>query len=115
MLFLLQDCFVIGGCYIVCGFDGESLFSGECGWLLCNDFLFGIGGGQEFYVVVDYGCIGGLFVQWQFGYDLVGMVLGLCGGWQQFFWDGFVGLVLYKFVYFFIDYIIFGFSLVWCY
>lgn len=110
-----QDRFSIGGRYSVRGFDGESSLSGERGWTLRNDLSVALGGGQEAYVGLDVGRIGGAATQWQAGDHLSGMALGLRGGWQHFSWEGFVGSPLQKPRYFPTAYTTLGFSLAWRY
>ncbi len=110
-----QDRFAIGGRHTVRGFDGESSLSGERGWTLRNDLSLALGAGQEAYVGLDVGRVGGASTQWQAGDNLAGMALGLRGGWQTFSWEGFVGAPLRKPRYFPTAYTTLGFSLAWRY
>jgi hemolysin activation/secretion protein len=110
-----QDRFAIGGRYSVRGFDGESSLSAERGWTLRNDLSLALGGGQEAYVGLDFGRVGGPSTQWQAGDALSGMALGLRGGWQNVSWEGFVGSPLRKPRYFPTAYTTLGFSLAWRY
>lgn len=110
-----QDRFSIGGRYSVRGFDGEGSLSGERGWTVRNDLSVGLGGGQEAYLGMDYGRIGGPSTQWQAGDHLAGMAIGLRGGWQRFSWDGFIGSPLNKPQNYPTDYTTLGFSLAWRY
>ena len=91
-----QDRFAIGGRYTVRGFDGEMSLTGERGWLLRNDIGLLLRGGQELYVGVDDGHVGGSSTSWQLGDHLVGGVVGLRGGVGGLYWDVFAGKSLDK-------------------
>lgn len=91
-----QERFAIGGRYTVRGFDGEMSLSGDHGWLWRNDMSLELGGGQEFYAALDYGHIGGPTVPSQLSNHLMGLGLGLRGGWRGGYWDFFVGAPLNK-------------------
>ncbi|OBU63790.1 ShlB/FhaC/HecB family hemolysin secretion/activation protein [Stenotrophomonas maltophilia] len=108
-----QDRFAIGGRYTVRGFDGEMSLVGERGWSLRNDIGLALGGGQEFYVGVDYGQVGGSSTQWQVGDHLTGGVLGLRGAVKGLYWDLFVGQSLDKPRGYQSAYTTYGFSLNW--
>lgn len=108
-----QDRFAIGGRYTVRGFDGEVSLTGERGWLVRNDLGLSLGGGQELYLAADYGHVGGPASAWQLGDHLAGMALGLRGGWQGGYWEGFVGAPLHKPNGFPTAYTTVGFSLGW--
>lgn len=110
-----QDRFAIGGRYTVRGFDGDLSLSGERGWLLRNDLGLVLGGGQELYLGVDYGHIGGPSTQWQVGDELAGAVLGLRGGHGRLTWDLFFGAPVYEPDGFATAYTTTGFSLGWAY
>lgn len=110
---LPQDRFSIGGRYTVRGFDGEVALSGERGWVLRNDLGVALGGGQEAYVGLDTGRVGGPSVQWQMGNRLSGAVLGLRGGWRGMHWDAFVGSPIDMPEGYPTAYTTFGFSMGW--
>jgi len=87
-----QDRFAIGGRYTVRGFDGESSLSAERGWLLRNELCAVLGGsGQEVYVGLDYGRVGGRSSEVLIGKSLAGAVLGLRGGHKALQYDAFLG------------------------
>lgn len=92
-----QERFAIGGRYTVRGFDGESTLMAERGWLWRNDLGLALGNtGQEFYLGVDAGRVGGQSAQWLLGRTLVGGVIGVRGGWRGLQYDLFGGLPLRK-------------------
>lgn len=92
-----QDRFSIGGRYTVRGFDGENTLIGDRGWLVRNDLGWTVGNtGQELYVGVDYGEVGGQSTRLLIGQHLAGAVIGLRGGYKGMFWDVFVGTPLSK-------------------
>lgn len=91
-----QDRFSIGGRYTVRGFDGESVLMAERGWLLRNDLGFAVGGGQELYLGLDHGEVGGRSAALLPGRRLTGAVLGLRGAYQGMNWDFFAGTPLQK-------------------
>lgn len=87
-----QDRFAIGGRYTVRGFDGESLLSAERGWLVRNDLAIALGGsGQEAYIGLDYGRVGGPTAEFLVGKQLAGAVIGLRGGYKGLAYDIFAG------------------------
>lgn len=87
-----QDRFSIGGRYTVRGFDGESVLMAERGWLIRNDLGLALGeSGQELYLGVDHGEVGGQSADLLVGKRLTGAVLGLRGGYKDFSWDLFTG------------------------
>lgn len=87
-----QDRFSIGGRYTVRGFDGETTFSAERGWLVRNDLGLTLGGsGQELYFGLDYGRVGGTSSELLIGRHLAGAVLGLRGGYKGVQYDVFSG------------------------
>ncbi len=90
-----QDRFSIGGRYSVRGFDGESILSAERGWLLRNDLGWALAG-QELYVGLDYGQVGGASSEVLAGKQLTGAVLGLRGGYKNAGYDLFAGKPLNK-------------------
>lgn len=92
-----QDRFAIGGRYTVRGFDGESVLMAERGWLIRNDLALAIGeSGQELYVGVDFGTVGGQSAALLVGTHLTGGVLGVRGSYQGFSYDVFAGQPLNK-------------------
>ena len=97
-----QDRFAIGGRYSVRGFDGEQVLSAERGWLLHNDFGYSLDtllgqSGHELYIGLDAGRVsGGTTANPLPGNYLIGVVLGLRGGYKQFSYDVFVGQPLTK-------------------
>ena len=92
-----QDRFSIGGRYTVRGFDGESVLMAERGWLIRNDLGWMLGeSGQELYLGVDHGQVGGSSADRLIGTRLTGAVLGLRGGYKNFSWDLFTGAPLVK-------------------
>ena len=87
-----QDTFAIGGRFSVRGFDGESALAGDRGWLVRNDLSLALGeSGAELYAGVDYGEVGGLFVDQLIGHHLAGGVIGLRGVFHDLNYDLFVG------------------------
>lgn len=92
-----QDMFSIGGRFSVRGFDGESSLMGDRGWLVRNDIGWALGAsGAELYAGVDYGEVGGLFVDLLIGSHLAGGVIGLRGAYQGLSYDVFVGAPINK-------------------
>ncbi|MBI2308038.1 MAG: ShlB/FhaC/HecB family hemolysin secretion/activation protein [Rhodocyclales bacterium] len=92
-----QDRFSIGGRYTVRGFDGESVLMAERGWLIRNDLGLMLGAsGQELYVGIDHGEVGGQSAELLVGQRLTGAVLGLRGGYKNLSWDVFSGWPLAK-------------------
>ncbi|MDR3300823.1 MAG: ShlB/FhaC/HecB family hemolysin secretion/activation protein [Candidatus Accumulibacter sp.] len=92
-----QERFAIGGRYTVRGFDGELTLTGERGWLWRNDLGWTLGQtGQELYLGVDYGAVGGPSSAWLMGKHLSGAVIGWRGGLSGGYWDVFVGTPLHK-------------------
>jgi hemolysin activation/secretion protein len=88
-----QDRFSIGGRYTVRGFDGESVLMAERGWLIRNDLGWSLGGsGQELYLGLDHGEVGGKSAELLVGKRITGAVLGLRGGYKDFSWDLFAGV-----------------------
>lgn len=92
-----QDRFSIGGRYTVRGFDGESVLMAERGWLIRNDLGWSLGqSGQELYLGIDHGQVGGQSADLLIGKRLTGAVLGLRGGYKDFSWDVFAGAPIDK-------------------
>ncbi|QNK00673.1 ShlB/FhaC/HecB family hemolysin secretion/activation protein [Dyella telluris] len=91
-----QDRFAIGGRYTVRGFDGELQLTGDHGWLVRNDLGWTVFRGQELYLGLDVGHVGGPPTQWELGQTLAGAVIGLRGGWLGLAWDVFAGAPISK-------------------
>lgn len=92
-----QDRFAIGGRYTVRGFDGENILAAERGWLVRNDLGLALApSGQELYLGLDYGEVGGPSAASLAGRRLAGAVLGLRGGYKGFYYDVFAGKPVYK-------------------
>jgi len=92
-----QDRFSIGGRYTVRGFDGESVLMAERGWLVRNDLGWALGAsGQELYVGIDHGEVGGPSADLLIGKRLTGAVLGLRGSFKDLSYDVFAGQPLRK-------------------
>ncbi len=92
-----QDRFVLGGRYTVRGYDGESVLSAERGWLWRNDLSFSLGdSGQEFYVGLDTGQVGGPSSELLVATRLTGAALGLRGAIQKLNYDIFIGTPVNK-------------------
>lgn len=73
-----QDRFAIGGRYTVRGFDGESVLSGDSGWLIRNEAATWLGDtGVQWYAALDHGRVSGPGTRWLIGNRLTGMALGL--------------------------------------
>ena len=91
------DRFSIGGRYTVRGFDGESVLMAERGWLIRNDLGWSLGNsGQELYLGLDHGQVGGASADLLGGGRLTGAVIGLRGGYKDLSWDVFTGAPLSK-------------------
>ncbi len=91
------DRFSIGGRYTVRGFDGETVLMAERGWLVRNELGWTPGaGGQELYVGIDHGQVGGQSANLLLGTRLTGAVVGLRGGYKDLSWDVFAGMPLAK-------------------
>ena len=94
---IAQDRFSIGGRYTVRGFDGELTLSGERGWLWRNELAWNVNGkGQQLYFALDGGRVMGWATESQLGHHLMGMAMGIKGGWQGFYYDVFVGKPISK-------------------
>lgn len=75
-----QERFSIGSRYTVRGFDGEQTLLADHGWYLRNDLGFALGAsGQELYLGLDYGEVGGPASAQLPGTHLAGAVVGLRG------------------------------------
>ncbi len=92
-----QDRFAIGNRYTVRGFDGESLLTGDRGWLLRQDLGLSLGAiNSELYVGIDAGAVGGRSTANLPGTRLAGSVLGARGALGKLGWDVFIGRPLHK-------------------
>lgn len=111
-----QDRFAIAGRYTVRGFDGESILSAERGWLVRNDLGIALGKtGQETYLGLDYGRVGGPATEYLIGKSLAGGVLGLRGAVLGGSYDLFIGKPLHKPEGFRTPQNVAGFTLSWTY
>lgn len=87
-----QDRFAIGGRYTVRGFDGENQLLAERGWFIRNDLGWAlVQSGQELYLGVDTGQVGGPASCNLVGRRLSGAVIGLRGNLHKMFYDVFAG------------------------
>lgn len=87
-----QDRFSIGGRYTVRGFDGESVLMAERGFLIRNDLSLTLGeSGQEAYIGLDHGRVGGPSAELLVGRSLTGAVIGLRGSYKRLSYDVFIG------------------------
>jgi hemolysin activation/secretion protein len=92
-----QDRFAIGGRYSVRGFDGNMMLSADRGWTLRNDIGLLLGAsGQELYLGLDYGEVGGQSSRYLIGTRLAGTALGLRGNLLGGSYDIFVGQPIKK-------------------
>ncbi len=92
-----QDRFAIGGRYTVRGFDGESSLSAERGWLLRNELSTALGAtGQEVYIGLDHGEVGGPSSEFLVGKHLTGAVVGVRGSFKKLQYDFFIGAPVKK-------------------
>ncbi|MBS1222268.1 MAG: ShlB/FhaC/HecB family hemolysin secretion/activation protein [Proteobacteria bacterium] len=107
-----QDRFSIGGRYTVRGFDGENVLMAERGFLIRNDLSLALGAsGQELYLGLDHGRVGGQSADLLVGRSLTGAVIGLRGGYKDVSYDLFVGGPLDKPEYFETNHLTTGFNL----
>jgi hemolysin activation/secretion protein len=92
-----QDRFSIGGRYTVRGFDGESSLSAERGWLLRNELSTALGEtGQEVYIGLDHGEVGGPSSEFLVGKHLTGAVIGVRGSFKKVQYDIFIAAPVKK-------------------
>jgi hemolysin activation/secretion protein len=92
-----QDRFSIGSRYSVRGFNGENSLSAERGFTWRNELAAALGErGQEAYLAIDHGRVGGPSSDLLVGKKLTGMAVGLRGGWKGLQYDIFVGRPLNK-------------------
>lgn len=111
-----QDRFSIGSRYTVRGFDGELMLSAERGWLIRNDLGLSMGqSGQEIYLGLDYGRVGGRTADLLPGTGLSGAVVGWRGQIGQVNYDFFTGTPMHKPDGFRTSKRVAGFNLLWSY
>ncbi|MDR3629021.1 MAG: ShlB/FhaC/HecB family hemolysin secretion/activation protein [Desulfocapsaceae bacterium] len=92
---VVLDRFSIGGRYTVRGFDGETTLLADRGWLVRNDMSWLLGeSGQELYLGLDHGEVGGESSEQLLGKSLTGAVFGLRGQVQGVCYDLFIGAPL---------------------
>lgn len=92
-----QDRFSIGGRYTVRGFDGENILSAERGWLVRQELALALGQtGQEAFMAIDHGQVGGPSAENLIGTHLTGGALGIRGGYRGFTYEGFIAAPLDK-------------------
>ena len=91
-----QDRIAIGSRYTVRGFDGETFLMGERGWFLRTELGGAVAPGQEAYLGLDAGRVGGPSTAMLAGRGLVGGVVGMRGAWGALGYDLFVGRPLHK-------------------
>lgn len=111
-----QDQFSIGNRWTVRGFDGERTLSADRGWYVRNDLGWYLPlPGQELYLGVDYGEIGGRGSDYAIGKHLAGGVTGMRGSVWQLNYDLFAGIPLSRPDGFRTDPVTLGFNLNWNY
>lgn len=87
-----QDRFAIGSRYTVRGFDGESLLSGDRGWLVRQEIGWSLASlRSELYLGVDTARVSGQSTALLAGRELTGAAIGMRGTARGFAWDVFVG------------------------
>jgi len=92
-----QDRFSIGGRHSVRGFDGENALSAARGRWLRQELGWQVAAsGQELYLGLDHGQVGGAASETLAGTRLSGAVIGLRGAYRDAQWDVFVGRPLNK-------------------
>lgn len=92
-----QDRFSIGGRYTVRGFDGEFSLSAERGWLLRNELGMALGeSGQQLYLGLDHGEVGGPSSKLLIGKCLSGVAIGLRGQLATLQYDIYAGWPVLK-------------------
>lgn len=90
-----QDRFAIGGRYTVRGFDGETLLTGDRGWLWRNDLALSLRDtGAELYIGADVGAVSGRNATQLIGRRLAGGVIGVRGNFASVTYDVFAGAPL---------------------
>ena len=88
---LPQDLFSIGGRQTVRGFDGNSVLSGDQGWLVRQEISTDIGHAHRLYVGIDKGGVNGPATEFLPGKTLTGAVVGVRVNQPTFSYDLFVG------------------------
>lgn len=92
-----QDQFSIGNRWTVRGFDGERSLSADRGWYLRNDLGWYLPlPGQELWLGVDYGEVGGYGSDLLIGKHLAGGAVGLRGSLWHTRYEFFAGIPLSK-------------------
>lgn len=87
-----QDRFAIGNRYTVRGFDGESLLTGDRGWLLRQEIGWSLAAVRsELYLGIDTGRVSGQSTALLAGRQLTGVAVGVRGAARGVAWDLFVG------------------------
>jgi hemolysin activation/secretion protein len=113
-----QDRFSIGGRWSVRGFDGELSLSADNGWYVRNDLSWQTPvNGQQLYLAVDYGEVGGTNSEYLIGKHLAGGAVGVKGYINplNLSYDAFAGIPLSKPKGFDTSSVALGFSLFWEY
>lgn len=91
------ELFSIGNRYSVRGFDGAATLAAENGVTWRNDLTWSLGAsGQELYLALDAGRVGGSSAASLLGKSLAGAALGWRGRWSRFNYDMTVGRALSK-------------------
>ncbi len=92
-----QDRFAIGSRYSVRGFDGERLLLGDRGWLIRNELSWALPGlGQDLFVGLDHGQVGGPSTAGLNGTSLTGAAIGVRGSLKWVSFEVFAGRPLAK-------------------
>lgn len=111
-----QDQFSIGGRWSVRGFNGERTLSADRGWTVRNDLgWYTPIQGQEIYVGLDYGEVGGRGNAYLLGNHLAGAAVGIRGNVLNTRYDLFAGKPLSEPDGFQSDAVTVGFNLNWQY
>ncbi|PSH18645.1 hemolysin transporter [Yersinia pseudotuberculosis] len=111
-----QDQFSIGGRWSVRGFNGERTLSADRGWTVRNDLgWYTPIQGQEIYVGLDYGEVGGRGSAYLLGNHLAGAAVGIRGNVLNTRYDLFAGKPLSEPDGFQSDAVTVGFNLNWQY
>lgn len=111
-----QDQFAIGNRWTVRGFDGERTLNADRGWMVRNDIAWATPvSGQELYLGVDYGEVGGHGSQYLVGNHLAGGAAGIRGSAFNTGYDLFAAVPFSKPEGFRTDPLSLGFNLNWQY
>jgi hemolysin activation/secretion protein len=111
---VLQDRLSIGGRYSVRGFDGETTFAGERGWVWRNALGWQYRPAHQIYLAADMGRVEGPSTRTLPGKTLAGAVVGIKGQFQpggKLWYDLFIGGPLHKPSRFKTDSTVIGFGL----